>query len=224
VDPSVSHFTRRPVETWVEVTPLAGSTAAGESYVFYDRNLEPGTPVPVLMWTAQNWPPQADRARVRFWCKYDLTDPVQTISWRDVVSSPTSFRGFQPVRGVPGVQLSIESSVESDGNYRIYLVERHSSQSAGVDAIRIHLDTGPEIVPVRVSHQFDSKIPIAMHSYFFSPDQRDEVDRSELCKIEIAAAKDVKQNALQLAEGTYLEVPIDDTGELFSPRATANGQ
>jgi Mg-chelatase subunit ChlD len=224
VDPSVSHFTRRPVETWVEVAPLAGSTSAGETYVFYDRNLEPETPVPVLMWTAQNWPEQASRARVKYWCKYETTDPVQTISWRDVLNSPTTYRGFQPVRGVPGVQLSVESSAESNGSYRIYLVERHSPQSPGIDAVRIHLETPSEALPVRVTHQFDSKNRIAMHSYFFSPDQRELVDRSELSKIQIAAAEDVKASALQLAEGTNLEVPIDDSGELFSPRATASGQ
>jgi hypothetical protein len=140
------------------------------------------------------------------------------------LNSPTTYRGFQPVRGVPGVLLSVESSVESDGNYRIYLVERHTSQSPGIDAVRIHLETPAEIVPIRVSHQFDSKNRIAMHSYFFSPDQRDLVDRSELCQIRIASANDVKASALQLAEGTDLEVSIDDSGELFSPRATASGQ
>jgi hypothetical protein len=224
VDPAANHFTKRPVETWVEVTPLAGGTTAGETYVFYDRNLEPETPVPVLMWTAQNWPQQADEARVKCWYKYDATDPVQTIAWRDVVNAPSSYRAAQSVPGVPGVQISVEASVESDGNYRIYIVERHSTQSLGIDSIRVHLETGPDIVPIRVSHQFDAKNGIATHSYFFSPDQRDLLDRSELCKIEIAAADDVKGNALQLAEGTELKVQIDDTGELFSPRATASGQ
>jgi hypothetical protein len=224
VDPSVSHFTQRPVETWIEVTPLTGSTAAGEPYVFYDRNLEPDTPVPVLMWNAQNWPAQADRARVKYWCKYDATDPVQTISWRDVRNSPADYGAFQAVRGMPGVELSIESNVESDGSYKIYIAEKHSSESTGIDSIRIQLDTGGEIAPIRVSHRFDSKNQIAMHSYYFSPEDGDRIDRSELCTIKIAAAKDVKENALQLPEGMPLEVEIDDSGELFSPRATANGQ
>ena len=61
------HFTERPVETWVEITPLARNA---QSYVFYDENFEPNTPVPVLNWTALNWPPEATEARIRFWCKF----------------------------------------------------------------------------------------------------------------------------------------------------------
>jgi hypothetical protein len=131
VDPAVDHFTKRPVETWVEVTPLAGGTAAPETYVFYDRNLEPDTPVPVLMWTAQNWPQQADHARVKCWYKYDVTDPVQTIPWRQVVNRPESFEKAQRVPGVPGVQVSVESSNEADGNYRID-IDRADSREPSV--------------------------------------------------------------------------------------------
>lgn len=66
-DPRAYHFTERPVETWVEITPVAENA---QPYVFYDTNFEPDKPVPVLKWTASDWPKEATEARVRFWCKF----------------------------------------------------------------------------------------------------------------------------------------------------------
>ncbi|HEY2146638.1 MAG TPA: vWA domain-containing protein, partial [Pirellulales bacterium] len=69
-------FTSRPVESWIEVTPLLDERRASPSkYVFYDANFEPGTSVPVLNWLAADWPGAAKQASVVGWIKYDRTPP-----------------------------------------------------------------------------------------------------------------------------------------------------
>jgi hypothetical protein len=224
LDPRVTHFTARPAETWVEITPLANSTPVGEPFVFYDRNLEPDTPVPVAAWTASDWPPAADRARIRYWCKDRPTDPVQEISLGDVRNSPARYREFQPVPGVAGVELSIDQMDDSTGNFQINVVERHGVQSPGIDALRVHFETDHGIKPNRITHQFDSQNRIATHTFYFSPELRNRVEQVEVSRISIAKGEDVKDGALQLASGSELEISIDASGDLFSPRAASQSR
>ena len=54
-------------ECWIEVAPLSDTgKPVGDSYVFYDVNYEPDTPVPVLFWTARNWPSPAPTVRFTY--------------------------------------------------------------------------------------------------------------------------------------------------------------
>jgi hypothetical protein len=219
-DPSADHFTKRPAETWVEITPLKdGGDAAAQPYIFYDRNFEPDTPVPVLKWTADDWPEEATRARIRFWCKDNPTEPIEKISMHDVITSPATYR--QHPTKVDGVQLSIEPIVERSRS-RIQVVEKYDAQSSGIDAIRVALETTGGIKPTRVEHEFDAQNKIVTHCYDFAEDELPHQETLETFNIVITRAQDIKDGALQLPSNSGLEVPIGNKPSFFSPRATSN--
>ncbi len=212
--PSRPHFTPRPKETWVEITPVRGTADVGEAYLFYDTNFEPDEPVPVLEWTADEWPENADRARIRFWCKYQATTAVP-IPLRDVVNSPDRFGELQSLPNIRGVDLSIKLTESPEGDYRISVEERHREQPRRIDAIRVQLDTKSDVKPKHVSHQFDSKNGYVTHTYDFSPALRERLEQT--AEILIATSEDVKDGALQLPADRELVVPIQRGGDYHAP-------
>jgi len=213
--PGRPHFTPRPVETWVEVTPLQGTTEAGAPYVFYDTNYEPHEPVPVLEWTASGWPKEADRARVRFWCKYKPGTPAtQFIAIREVVNSPAGFNDYQPIAGIRGVGLKIKTTESEEGNYRIVVEEKHEP-TIPIDAIRIQFLAAADFKPKQVIHQFDRQTGYATHTYDFDPKLRGQVEQTG--RISIVAAEVVKDAALQLPKDREVVVPIERGGSFHIP-------
>jgi Mg-chelatase subunit ChlD len=222
-NPQASHYTVRPVETWVEITPLHGSDHIGEPYVFYDTNYEPLEPVPVLAWSAEDWPPEADRARIRFWCKYGQTQAVHTVPLREVLRSPTH-QQHQPVNGVEGVELKVEMLTESDGRLRILVTERDSQKRSIASGIRVQLQTDPVVKPIRVVHQFDRRNGLATHAYYFLLEQRKSLESSEAARILVARAEDVKEAALQLPSEREFVVSVGNRGNDESASASDNGQ
>jgi hypothetical protein len=71
-------FSPRPVEAWVEITPIGHAPADKvKPMVFYDLEFADGRPVPVLMCRAMNWPAAARRARINLFFKMQRTEPVR---------------------------------------------------------------------------------------------------------------------------------------------------
>jgi hypothetical protein len=222
-DTNVSHFTPRPAETWLEVTPLSAN-GTGESsqfapYVFYDTNYVKDEPVPVLSWEAIDWPDESKRARIQFWCKLRGTDHLHTIGLRDA-----AYRDFQKVPQVAGVQLKVETSTEPDGTYRVHVVENHGPQSPGIDALRVQFQTDPRYKPTRVTHQFDRDTGIATHSFYYRSDLREAIERDERSRVVLTRADAIKDGAMQISGDSAIEVDVQPVGGFLSTGAVSNGE
>jgi hypothetical protein len=220
-DTHESHFTQRPAEIWLEITPLddseSGQLNQHEPYVFYDTNFAPDQPVPVVACPAvdwRNWP----RARVKFWCKYRATDPVLAVGLRDA-----SYRTPQNVPSVNGVQLRVDTS-ESRGIYRVYVAEYHSEPVTDIDALRVQLHTHPQYKPKFVRHQFDREARLATHSFEFDASQRKGIEDFEGSRIVVTKADDIKDAALQIAEDSPIEVSVQVDSGFHTTGAGSNGQ
>jgi hypothetical protein len=213
VDPRADHFTGRPLETWLEVTPLGDNSSEYQPYVFYDVNFEPQEPVPVLKWRALNWPKDATRAQIRFWCKYVPTTPTQVIPLRDLVGKAQS---------VAGVGLTAKTSNEG-ADYVVRIEEQHGPQSPGIYDFRIGFENELHEKPRHVIHQFDARRRVATHSYYFPGELRESLERPQIARVVITSGKDLKDGALQLPPNGVI-VPVSAAGELFSPNATINGR
>jgi hypothetical protein len=213
VDPRADHFTGRPLETWLEITPLGDNSSEYQSYVFYDVNFEPQEPVPVLNWKALNWPKDATRAQIRFWCKYVPTTPTQAIPLRDLVGKTQS---------VAGVGLTAKTSNEG-ADYLVRIEEQHGPQPSGIYGFRIGFENELHEKPIRVIHQFDAHRGVATHSYYFPGELRESLERPQIARVVITSGKDLKDGALQLPPNGVV-LPISAAGELFSPNATINGR
>jgi Mg-chelatase subunit ChlD len=63
-----SAYTPRPKHLWAEIRPLKQSgQEMGRTYHFYDVDLVPRRPVPVLRFVVGDWPEDAPRAEIRLW-------------------------------------------------------------------------------------------------------------------------------------------------------------
>ncbi|HJQ81073.1 MAG TPA: hypothetical protein VJ828_14020 [Lacipirellulaceae bacterium] len=224
-DTNASHFTFRPAEVWLEITPLsvdgAGQTKPQQPYVFYDTNFEPYEPVPVVVCPTmdwRNWP----KAQIKFWCKYRRTEAVLRIGLRDA-----TYRTPQTVPDVNGVQIRVETSPPStsSGVYRVYVAEKHSAESPGVgDALRVQFLTHPDCKPLRVRHQFDSDAGLATHSFEFQESDRETIENYDGSQIFVTLARDIKDGALQLAADSAIEVPVQPAGGYHTTGAVSTGR
>jgi hypothetical protein len=218
-EPRVGHFTDRPLETWLEVTPLVAQSVAGPTHIFYDANFEPDEPVPVLIWQAADWPAESKQARVAFWCKNQVTK-AREISLADIRNAPTEFSKYQPVSEAEGITMLIrvQSTVEA---YEINVFEKHEENSSpGVDTLRVHFRTDPEVQPSRIYRQFDAETGYVTHKFQFSRDDQAKVEASELSALLIASRTAVHDGAWQLREPLEVNV-YNESG--FLPLEAAAG-
>jgi hypothetical protein len=221
-DPRESHFTRRPAEAWLEITPLSesgsGRTVEHQPYVFYDTNFEPAEPVPVLVCPAvewQGWP----KARIRFWCKDRVTKPALEIGLRE-----SKYRTPQPVPETSGIQLRVET-FESGDLFRVYVVENHGPESPGVDnGLRIGFQTHPQCKPVHVRHQFDKDKGLATHTFDFRASDSETIKDDAGSRIVVTLAADIKDGAWQLAADSPLELSVQAAGGFHTTGGASSGQ
>jgi hypothetical protein len=205
--PSQYLYTPRPAETWLEITPEINNVPVGVPYVFYDTNFEPGTPVPVLTWTAYNWPKNAKHARINFWCK---DSPSEGAGRRPL----SYFLGqWRPV-GSTGVNLSAKTKQMGD-QWEICIEEQHTAQSQKIDDLRIklELDSSLQVQPTWVEHQFktdENGVAIhAIHRYQFPARWSDKIRRSDP-GIVITKGADAKRGALHL-EKAWDKIPVSSS-------------
>jgi hypothetical protein len=205
-NPDRTHFTPRPKEIWIEVTPLTDAGDEADPYIFYDGNFEPNEPVPVLRWAADDWPPSKE-ARLRIWCSTERADPLQEIALRDVVKLPDAHRPMQPMRGVPGVDLSIRKTLDHE-EYRIRIVEKHGAKSPGIYSLKVALATDPKLKPSRVTHQFNPPGGLATHEFVYSAEDGAKIEQDPTTRITITKATAIKDNAMRPRDSVTVNVPL----------------
>jgi len=174
-----NHFTRRPGETWVEITPVSDD---GENefqkYIFYDANFEPGKPVPVVEWIANGWPQKAQKAAIRIWCKPEKTKPTKVVTLEEVANRvPTEGTGFR-LDDLPGFtyQVRVQQRADPREPTRVSVVERHAD-AAGVGSVKV------EMVPMaqHAVHQFDAKNGLVIHTFYY-----DDISAPTISKHEVS--------------------------------------
>jgi Mg-chelatase subunit ChlD len=159
------HFTARPAEVWIEVTPQhRRGLRSYPKYIFYDVNYEPRTRVPVLEWTAAQWPDEAEQAEVRVWGRMTKIPPTVVVALADVADRVPEHGEGHPLSAVPGVTYQVRTqrgAARDEALYRVSLLERHGAGSTGVDALKV------ELVPAaqRIRHQFDAENRLVLHTF-----------------------------------------------------------
>ena len=179
--------------------------------------------MPVLSWTASQWPSQGKRAQITYWSNDEPTRPVKVVELSEVIDSPGMYSQYQTVEGVPGVRYRVSINPEANNNqaYVITVVEEHGEQSEGIDSLRVHFQTEPEMIAQRITHRFDAKNGIVAHTFVF--DQADQVAlvESNQSRVTFTRRQDIQQGASQLPSGRTLIVDIYDSSELFPVEAAA---
>lgn len=197
-------FTPRPAETWLEVTPMADSTPIGDSYIFYDKNYEPKTPVPVLRWTAQSWPENATSARIRFWCKPYPTKPDEVVLLSELSESPRVTNS-----------LSLSAGVLTENGVPCVQITEDRSQALGVSLHKILLESA--VQPRRVVRKFDEKNRVAVHAFYF-----EKPTDFRGAQVAITNSDHIKESALRIADDVDVIIPINPRESVFRPTAGAS--
>ena len=201
--------TRRPAEVWVEVTPVGEGMP---SYHFYDAHFQPDTPVPVLVWRAENWPQDIRQARVRFWTKPVATPATFEIDLASLLAE-NRLDGEIPVTGFPGVRFRYEiqdDGMETGGSLGIRISEFHQPGSAGVGSLKSDIRS---VVPVsQVIRYFDHENQIATHTFRFDPSLRDQVLSQPNVRLVFTSKSDIDSESWQMRNDAVLVDIVDESG------------
>jgi len=226
VQDSDSHFTRRPTEMWVEITPTPKNAKdpVEPTYIFYDRNYTLGTPVPVETWTAERWPAGSTQAKVQVWCKYSPTVPGATTMMREVVEDRAKYLTGAKVAILDGATFRVQlpERIDNEAPYEIKIIEEHGDASPGVGELKTLLETEKTLLPKRIVRRFDAKHRVAIHSYWFDPDTARKVMDSPATKITFTTRNATRDGAWRVENGRPLTVEIFGAGETL-PLDAATG-
>jgi hypothetical protein len=211
-----SHFTPRPDQLWIEVTPVvANAKLPRQTYYFFDTNYEAKTPVPLVNWHASNWPASATAADVRIWAKYEPTPNLQSISLVQVRQNSQRYSEGVEVSGVEGVRLSIhvlENRAKPEV-VEIQVTEMHNDRSSGIGSIRVNLETEESNMPSRILRRFETESKMAIHTFEFDASVSARMLRSPASRLTIQSRAASHEGAWQLQAGQPIRVDVTSIPE-----------
>lgn len=207
-------FTPRPAESWIEITPVFSSEGQTASpVVLYDQQFEPHKPVPVLSWLVRGWPAGSDRARIRFWCKPQATEPTIVLDAKSLLDEAADPDGPLANSALEGISLTAHpiADGESSGHAVLQVIEQHSVKSAAFDPLKITAILGQDR-PGRVTRRIDPDHRLVVHQFAF-----DGVHVEQLAdvRLQITTREDLRQNAWQAERPVQVE--ISDVTGLVEP-------
>ena len=195
------HFTPRPAEVWIEVTPRSSDRLRTfPAFLFYDAEYVGQKRVPLLEWTADRWPAAADRAEVRVFAKATKTQATAVVPLADVADrTPASGEGHV-VDSIPGFTYQVRTRRDVDGfPLRIRLLERHAADSSGVGAVKVEVVPAPQ----RIIRQFDAENGLVLHTFYFGGLDRAVLDAAQ---IHFTTRKALETDAWMIAQP--VSVPV----------------
>ena len=209
---AVHPVTDRPAEIWIEIKP---DSKVAQRYEFYDAHFEDDEPVPVLKWTAEHWPADATKARVRVWCKPERTPPTHSIRLSDVGAAAEKYSQENTVSEMSGFhyKVVINDTPATIDSFEIRVLERHDASSPGIGSIKVDLDVGE--TPIQhVSRYFDTVSRIATHAFRFSNRDRAALLSSDHSFVQFTSRSEIEANAWYL-KGNGISVRTLDQNNVF---------
>ena len=206
-------FTPRPLQSWIEVTPLANEKPAGAKYIFYDTNWEPGLPAPVENWLAEGWPRTADQAEIRAWVKFRATKPDWVVKLSHAANQlPANGMGAS-LDGLSGVtyQVRTRRGAEADSPYRVAVIERHTDESLGLEEREDRV-----VAQARPGSSIASIARIIWPHTIFRNSTTPTNNAIGNYELHFTRRENVERDALQLAEPIVR--PVSDTSDVIQSR------
>ena len=177
----------------------------------YDAYYVPRLATPVVKLQLNNWPAEAQLAKIEVWFNERRSDPAEVIPLQDVLQRPEEFRKPRVVSFRSDVQLRIQAGYEgsADGAFRILVWETHPLGSANATPpLQVSLHTDEGVVPGEAMHRFDPRQGIAVHTYRFFGAAAERLVASRATAIELRESNVVLSNAWKLTQDQELTAPI----------------
>ena len=194
-------FTPRPVEAWVQITPLVSGEKPFGDYVFYDPVFIEDRPVPVIECVAPQWPAEAGMAEIRMFCKFRATGPEKP---DEIAVDELAARGRYTVDGLSGVEFSLDKRRgESGGSYYRIVVTEHHGEGSKLDLAKVAMYPPPK----KTEHRFDHKRAQVRHTFYYD-DAAAEGNKIGEYRVIVSPRSRLSENAVAPSEP--LEVTIPD--------------
>jgi hypothetical protein len=163
------HFVPRPLEMWVEVTPLGlpPESSAGP-FIFYDAPFAAATSVPIVHLLARQWPAQISKAEVRVWSKGSRSTITAERPLSEVADRLPEGALGHAIVGVSGIHYQVRTAGGNSEPLVVGLVERHD-RSESVGSLKVTLTPEPQ----RAAHQFDPQNRVVVHTFTYPPELAD---------------------------------------------------
>lgn len=202
------HYTPRPKETWIEVSPVSpDGQAMRRTYIYYDTNYDAKTPVPRQSWLASDWPPNSTSADVRVWARYDRAPVNTAIPLSELRNNAEQWATGAPISGLPETTLRMVGQPGNGGkSWVLHVTEIHSPKSRGVGSLRIGIDNGRQALPTRITRRFDTESRIALHSFEFDSAVSERILAADGGKLTITTRENVLDQSYQLDGGAPIRV------------------
>ncbi len=210
---AATEFSERPAEAWVEIRPVLKEGEAPPPYVFYDLQLKPGCPVPLLQCTAPKWSDEARQAEVRLWCKFKKTPFAEELTVDELKDKGR----FEP-KTPKGIWLELRRQPEEKGDLdNVTVIEKHerpsdpSAPKDNLSALRIEMDPPPEKAVHHYYH--DPQVRTVVHTFSYKRSLARQVGSF---KVRITPREKIVEGAFEIDRDKPLRVPI--------PKYTAIGR
>ena len=150
---------------------------------------------------AEQWPAEARQAEIRLWCKPTRTPISGELALAAIANLPPEAGEGFPLPAAPGVAFQARTLREADGpgTLRVAIVERHSSDSAGVGSLKLEINAAAR----RIVRQFDAANRLALHTFYF--EGLDDEETSAL-RIEVTRRDEIEAGSWRLDEPLIVDV------------------
>ncbi|OYP35800.1 hypothetical protein [Rhodopirellula sp. MGV] len=214
--------TSRPDGYWFEVQPTnRDGKSVGDAYVFNDRVFKSNVSVPVMMFQANDWPPAANSAKINAWVS-QRTQADRRAGSGLQLNSPEVEDGGRPAKARPSIEVPFVDRqkqpqlfgedirlemrlVDTDQTFELQGVRCvliFGASGMDVSAVKVELPGDSAVSPVSIERRYDSKLGIAVHTFWVSGDASTESIAFRLSK----KATDV-EGAWTMPHGA-VEIPV----------------
>jgi hypothetical protein len=205
---------QRPKHVWIEIEPVAADMASSKregTYFFADGTWMPSTPNPVLHLNTRDWPEDADRANIRFWCTDQIDPPTLEVALTKQLLSHTD-TGLQTMEGnIPGQSVSFQIRVEKNC-LTVVLMSRDSA----MDVTEWIPKWTTPIHSTRVERQYAPQGNLSVHRFWLDvedPGQSDSqfqtvapTNDGELGSVQFYQVGKFKKHALKVASQVTMKI------------------
>jgi hypothetical protein len=124
---------------------------------------------------------------------------VEVVSWENIANRPFAQRVDVPLPSVPGITWQL-----SQRENRVGIVERHSANSPGINALKVDLVS--KVQPVRIVRRFDEAAGLVSHTFEFHPSDAAQLGLTEKPQIRFTTRKQIHADSYRLDEAVLLEI------------------
>ncbi len=198
---------QRPKFVWTEVTPISerGATLnlSNQSYFIPDTSWKAATPIPVLQFETQNWPTDATKGSLQFWCtdiEPQVLDEIELNLDQAMVLAKT--KSAQSGTSM-GTQVRYQVFVDQDSAAIVLFDDRDGSNLHDIAPL---LECGAALQHIERQYRLAQRMSVHRFAFLPTGESNPWWLSARVAKFRLISTADIKKKGLQLA--MPVEIPL----------------